>query len=99
MNDFLKMDIFFFVTTIAVALVTLLVILILIRVFRILGHVEEISKIVSEEGNLVRGDIAELRASIKKEGFKFATAMSSFGTMVQRIFIKRRNTKKHENKE
>lgn len=94
MSEFLKMDIFFFVSTIAVAVVTLLVILILIRVFHILGHVEEISKIVSEEGNLVRGDIADLRTSIRKEGFKFATIISSFGTIIQRIFIKKRNNKK-----
>ncbi len=94
MSDFLKMDVFFFVSTIAVAIVTLLIVLIMIRVFRILGHVEEISKIVSEEGNLVRGDIAELRASIKTEGFKLSTTIGSFGKIIQRIFIKKSNNKK-----
>ena len=70
MNDFAKMDIFFVVTTLVVVAFGIILTLILFRVWRILGHVEEISSMLSEEGSLVREDIAEFRSSVHREGFK-----------------------------
>ncbi len=72
MSDFAKMDIFFVVTTVAVVVVTVLLSIALYRILRILRNVEHVSKIVSDEGDLVRGDIAEMRSAIKVEGFKLA---------------------------
>ena len=70
MNDFLKMDVFFVVSTIAVVVVAALLALALIRIIRILRRVEQISDTVSEEAVLVRADVAELRQNVKQEGFK-----------------------------
>lgn len=94
MNDFIKMDIFFFVSTIAVAVVTLLIILILIRIYRILGHVEAMSKMISDEGVLLRKDISEFRTKVREEGIRFSGVLGSFRGFIQRIFIKKRNNKK-----
>ena len=77
MDEFVKMDIFFVVTTIAVLVVAALLSLALFRVLRILRNVEHVSKIVSEEGDLVRSDIAEMRSAIKREGFKI-THLAAF---------------------
>jgi hypothetical protein len=72
MSEFAKMDVFFVVTTIAVIAVTALVCVALYRILRILRNVEHVSQIVSDEGDLMREDIAEMRASIKREGFKIS---------------------------
>ncbi len=73
MNEFVKMDVFFVVATLAVIVVAVLLALILYRVVKILRHVEHVTQIVSEEGDLIRADVADLRGAIKREGFKFST--------------------------
>lgn len=70
MNQFLEMNIFFAVTTLVVIAIGVSLAFVLMRIWRILGHVEKISRDVSEESNLLRVDIADLRANIKAEGFK-----------------------------
>ncbi|MDB5237909.1 MAG: hypothetical protein JWM46_179 [Candidatus Kaiserbacteria bacterium] len=70
MNDFLKMDVFFLVSTLAVIVIAGLLAFALVRVLRILRRVEEISETVSDEAVLVRADVAEMRANVKQEGFK-----------------------------
>ena len=88
MNDFLKMDIFFVVTTLAVVLVTTLIALALIRIIRILNNVEDISKMVEEEGKLLRSDIADARANVRTEGFKVKHVVQFFRKRVERMFGK-----------
>jgi hypothetical protein len=70
MDEFLKMDIFFVVTTVAVAIMTILLALVLIRVLRILKNIEDISLMVEEEGQKLREDIAEVRTRVKEEGLR-----------------------------
>ena len=67
------MDIFFFVTTLIVVAIGVLLAVILLRIWRILGHVEKISKDVSEESALLRDDIHDLRSKMYREGFKVFT--------------------------
>ena len=92
MSDFAKMDIFFVVTTFVVVAIAVLIALILFRIWRILGHVEAISRAVSQEGELLRVDIAEFRKEVGKEGFKLLGFVSLIRKAVQRFFrIKRDN--------
>lgn len=72
MDEFAKMDIFFVVATAAVVIIAIFVSIALYRVVKILTYVERVSKIVTEEGELVRSDIDEMRTAIKREGFKLA---------------------------
>lgn len=72
MEDFLKMDIFFAVTTVAVVVIGGLLAWALVRIVRILGNVEKLSETVSAEAQLIRGDIDDARANIRAEGFKWA---------------------------
>ena len=76
MSDFAKMDVFFVVTTLAVVAIAVLLCVALYRILKILRNVEHVSKIVSDEGDLMRGDIAEMRMAIKREGFKLAHVAS-----------------------
>jgi hypothetical protein len=70
MDEFLKMDIFFVVTTVSVAVMTILLAIVLIRVLRILKNIEDISLMVEEEGVKFREDIAQVRAKVKQEGLR-----------------------------
>jgi hypothetical protein len=73
MSQFLGMDIFFAVTTLVVIGIGVLTVFILMRIWRILGHVERISKDVSEESALLRDDIHDLRSKMYRDGFKVFT--------------------------
>ena len=69
MDPFLKMDIFFFVTTLVVIALGVILLLIGLRLWRILGHVERIMEIAEEETQLIKEDIADFRSDIRRRGF------------------------------
>lgn len=66
MEDFLKMDIFFGVTTVAVVVLTTLLALVLIRVFALLKKIENLTDLVTEEGEDILEDIREVRERVKQ---------------------------------
>ena len=72
MDDFLKMDIFFVVSTVAVVVVGGLFAYILVRVLRILRNVERLSDAVTEEARLLKWDIDDVRQKVRSEGFKLS---------------------------
>lgn len=79
MDDFLKMDIFFFVTSVAIIAISILLGLVLIRLLRILKRVDEVSEMVQEEAQEIRADIQEMRASVKAETFRIGQLLSTLG--------------------
>ncbi|HEY0979503.1 MAG TPA: hypothetical protein VGE23_01540 [Candidatus Paceibacterota bacterium] len=87
MTDFLKMDIFFGVTTVAVIVLSVLLALVLIRLLRILKTVDEVSEIVQEETQEIRDDIREVRAQVK---IKAVEAGQLFGLLTGFAKPKRR---------
>lgn len=89
MTDFAKMDVFFVVTTVAVIAVAVLLCVALYRILNILRNVEHVSKIVSDEGDLMRSDIAEMRMAIKREGFKL-THLARFARKRAESFMRPR---------
>lgn len=66
MDEFLKMDIFFFVATVAVVAVAFFIAFVLWRFERILRNIEHISEQIALESDVVRQDLAELRSDIKR---------------------------------
>ncbi len=71
MNDFLKMDIFFFTATVVVVVIGILIALILFRIWRILGSAERIANMAEAETSQIREDISEMRRSVKSNGFQW----------------------------
>ncbi len=71
-DEFLQMHVFFFLTSLAVVVLTVLLALILYRVLRILKNVEHISKQVSDEADAVKEDIRYMREMVRREGMKAA---------------------------
>lgn len=90
MDDFLKMDIFFVVATVAIVLVSVLLAMVLIRLLRILKTVDEVSEIVQEEAEGIRDDIREVRAAVKRETIK---AGHMLGLLTDLVKPKRRTKK------
>lgn len=66
MDEFLKMDIFFFVATVAVVVLAFFAAFVLWRFERVLRNVEHISEQIALESDVVRQDLAELRGDIRR---------------------------------
>jgi hypothetical protein len=64
MAEFFKMDVFFFVTTLSVIVLTSLTAYVLWRVARVIQHIEHISKQFSFEIDEARVYLAEMRSDI-----------------------------------
>ncbi|MDB5244588.1 MAG: hypothetical protein JWN18_458 [Parcubacteria group bacterium] len=84
MTDFLKMDVFFVVTTIAVVVVAALMSYLLWRVSRILEHIEHISEQVALEADAIRDDLALVRADIRRGKGKLQSFVELFGKIYKR---------------
>jgi len=84
MDAFLKMNVFFAVTTLAVVCVTVLVVIILIYVARLLSTLNTIATEVEEETQEIREDIGALRRKTKQEGLRLASLLSFFGNRAKK---------------
>lgn len=84
MNDFLKMDIFFFVTTVAVVPFAILGAIVLWRVSRVLKNIEHISEQVALESDNIRFDLAEVRGDIRRGKGKLKSLFSLFSKTAKR---------------
>jgi len=84
MNEFIKMDIFFFVATLAVVLLSGCTVFVLWRIARILRHIENISEQVSLESDSIRNDLAEIRADIQRGKGRLKSLIDFFNTRIKR---------------
>lgn len=84
MNEFLKMDIFFFITTIAVGVFLIIGVIVFLKVSRILGHIEHVSKQVSLESDSIRNDLVEVRRDIREGKGRLKSLFNFFGKVSKR---------------
>lgn len=84
MNEFLKMDIFFAATTLAVVVLASLGALVLWRVSRVLKHIEHISEQVALESDSIRGDLADVRADIRRGEGRLKSLFGFFAKTAKR---------------
>ena len=68
MDTLVQADIFFFITSIAIALVTIAILIALFFFIQILRDVRYTSKRVREETDRIISDVDDLREFVKKEG-------------------------------
>ena len=76
MDTFLKADIFFFVTTICVILVTILFLVILFYLIRVLKNIDFLAKKIKEEGSEIIEDAHNIRIDLKSGAKKASTLFS-----------------------
>jgi len=84
MDDFLKMDIVFLVTTAAVFLGGVLCAVAFVYIIKILKSIDHVAHNVSEESDEVRGDFLVLRKRIREEGVKLKHFSEFFTSLVGR---------------
>jgi MFS-type transporter involved in bile tolerance (Atg22 family) len=80
MNDFMKQDIFFFVTTIAVVVVGLLLAILIVYLIKISKDVKYISRKAKTEADLISEDISQLRSNMKT-GMKLKHLFTFFNNL------------------
>lgn len=78
MDAFLKMDIFFFVTTLVVILFAILGAVVMWRLSRVLKNIEHISEQVALESDEIRHDFAEVRTRIKQGAGRLRSVLGLF---------------------
>jgi len=78
MESFIKSDIFFFVTTICIVLVTILFVVILIYLIRVLKDIDFLSKKIKKEGEEIIDDAHSMRMDLKAHGKKASDFISKF---------------------
>ena len=84
-------NIFFFVTTVSVVILSVLLAIVLIQIIRILRTVKEVSDTVKEEGKNIVSDISFLRNSFKEKSKSFSSLATLAGVMG---IIKKKASKK-----
>lgn len=89
MNDFTLQRLYFFVTTIAVVLVTLFLSLFLIYLIGVLRDIKFITRKARNEADLIAGDLSELRKNIKESGAKLKFFINFFSG----LYRKKKNNK------
>ena len=95
MDDFLKMDLFFVVTTAVVFLAGLFLLVILFYVVRILRSADHVMENVRLESDSVRTDLGVLRDKIRDEGVK----LKHFGELFEALYVRNTAPKgKHKSK-
>lgn len=70
MNTLQNADTFFYITSIAVIMVTVLVIIMLLYVVKIVQTISKIANTIRQESENMVDDIAELRGRVKEESMK-----------------------------
>ncbi len=76
MNEFIKMDIFFFIASVSAILLTVLLIIVLVYLVKILRDLKYISTKARIETEKITEDIESFRQSVKQEGFKIKSIVN-----------------------
>ncbi|MDP2665333.1 MAG: hypothetical protein Q8P23_01635 [bacterium] len=84
MDEFLKMDIFFVVATVAVVVLAFFTAFVLWRLERVLRNIEHISEQVAAESDDIRQDLAGLRNDIKQGKGRLKSLFSFLGKFGKR---------------
>lgn len=96
MSDFLKMDLFFVVTTAVVFLVGSFLLVALFYIVRILRSANHVMDNVRAESDTLRDDIGVLREKIRSEGMRFKHFGELFESLYMRSAGKKRKQKSTE---
>jgi hypothetical protein len=94
MDSLIKSDIFFFITSIAVVLITLLLAIGLVYAISILHTIEGISKQLKQEADLISQDIADVRTYAHGQSWTLRGLSALFKT----IFLRRNGLSKSKKK-
>jgi hypothetical protein len=92
MSEFLKMDIFFFVTTIVVVVLGLLGIVAMVYIIRLLRILNDIADTVDEETSAIKEDLDAARAKVRRGGNGLLSLAWFAGKTGKRLLKKKRRS-------
>ncbi len=81
METIMKSEIFFFISSIATVILTILIGIMAAYLIRILRNVDNISEKAKDEADLIKEDVADLRQNIRDEGIKVKSFVSFFNKL------------------
>jgi len=84
MESFIHADIFFFITSIVVVLLSIFLAILFVYGIRILRDVRHISKRVREESDRIIEDVETIRTNVKQDGLHMTTIISFIGKLFPR---------------
>ena len=84
MPEFYKMDVFFVVTTVAIAILTILLAVAAVYVIKILRDIKYISHKAKSEADIISGELSELRQNVKEQGAKLKFFSSFFNNIYKK---------------
>ncbi len=99
MESFIKSDVFFFVTTICVCVVTALIIIVLTEVIRILRDVRSVSDKIAGEANRFVSDFTTVHATLRESQFGLRPIIEAIKKFAEKFSLeeKGKTKKKKEN--
>ncbi len=84
MTEFYKMDVFFFIATVAAVVLTVLLAAALIFVIKILRDIKYITRKAKTEADIISGELTDLRENIKSKGAKLKFFSSFFNNIYKK---------------
>jgi len=84
MNEFLKMDIFFIIASVAMTLVVVLGVILLVYLIKFVKNLKYISDQARDETDNIRADIHDFRQNIRSEGLRAKHIFSFLGSLINR---------------
>ncbi len=81
MQDIVKADVFFFVTTIAVVVVSIVLVIALMHAIKIMRDVKHVSEKAREEIDSIVKDVKELRGHVRHQGGRVGSLFSVLGSV------------------
>jgi hypothetical protein len=93
METLAKSDAFFFITSIAVIVLTIALLIALYYIVRFARNAVSVSKRIKEESENISNDIAALRAKVSEEGVGIRALFKLFGGFFGNTLGKRKKTR------
>lgn len=84
MNEFLKMDIFFAISSVVAIILAVLIVILLVYAIKFVKNIKYISDKARTETDNLGQDIQTLRENIRSEGLKVKHVLSFFGSIIKK---------------
>jgi uncharacterized membrane protein YqiK len=89
MDDFLKMDVFFVVATLALVVVSVMIAVFLFYAIRVVRTADRLGTLVEKEFALIKGDIDDARLAAKREAGQLLALISTVRKIAARFIAPR----------
>jgi len=93
-DTFLRADIFFFITSIAVAIISVVLAVALFQFILILRDVRHVSRRLREEADRIFADVEGVRKFVRKEGKRAVDLKEVMGSVIGTFLSKRKSRRR-----